>query len=396
MVSVGRVRLENMKLLHTSDLHLGRSFHGRSLDEEQGAVHRELVRVCQEEGIQVVLVAGDVYDQASPRTDVIRQLSALLQELHEIGVSVVLTSGNHDSPARLSFAAPLLRGAGVHLITEIEQITQPVRLGKDPQGRDILIYGIPYLEPRHAAGILGTQPTHQAVLAEAARRIQEDWAHHPDSRAVIMAHCFAVGGSETDSERSLEQGNLAAVGTGIFSPFDYAALGHLHGRQQLSETIRYSGSPLPFSFSETEQRKGYWILDFAAEGLRISGGLWQEHLKLARLRGTLEQLLSDPDYAWAEDCLCQITLTDRQRPVHPMERLRKRFPETLELRFSGLSERKAISYARTVAAAQSPEQICSSFYARVRQRELSGSEQRVVEGAVREAEHSLRTTEGER
>ena len=261
-------------------------------------------------------------------------------------------------------------------------------------GEELLVYGIPYLLPRHAAGVLGTEPTHQAVLAEAVRRIQEDRQRRGPHRAVVMAHCFAAGGQSTESERSLEQGGLEAVSPRVFENFDYAALGHLHGRQRLSPTIRYSGSPLPFSFAEAEQVKGCWLLRFE-EDLEVEEVLWDEHVRLARLTGSLQELLESPEYAWAEERWCQITLTDTERPAHPMERLRTRFPHTLQLKFSGLPQREGISYAKTVAAAEKdPVEACAAFYDRVRRRPLDDEERGELASVVRAA--SARLEEGER
>lgn len=373
-----------MRILHTSDLHLGRSFHGRSLFEDQEAIHGELLRVCEERGVDAVLVAGDVYDQASPRTEVIDQFSRLLTGLARRGVRTVLTSGNHDSAARLGFAAGLLETAGVHLRTRLEDCARPVELSED-----VLVYGIPYLDPRASAARLGVEPTHGEVLRAALDAAREDLARRraarPGARAVVMAHCFAVGAEPSDSERILASGHLGAVPASLFEGFDYAALGHLHGRQRVAETVRYSGSPLRFSFSETRQTKGYWLVDLDAGGVRVEGGEWEHQLPLAQLRGSLAELLEAPEHAWAEESLCQVTLMDEERPAHPMERLRARFPRTLELAFSGLRAREEVSYARRMAAARTPGEACEAFYDRVRGRALDEAERRDTADAVAEA-----------
>lgn len=376
-----------MRILHTSDLHLGRSFHGRSLLEDQEQLNEEIFRTARELQADAVLVSGDVYDQASPRTEVIAQLSRLLTRCAQSGIPVVLTSGNHDSAARLGFAGPLLEQAGVHMITSLEQIGVPVCVGEE-----LLVYGIPYLDPRSAAATLGTEPTHQAVLGEAMARIREDRAGRPQPRAVVMAHCFASGAAGTDSERILDTGGLGVVPADLFSGMDYAALGHLHRRQSVAPTVRYSGSPLAFSFSEAGQRKGCWIVDLPAqpaEPVRATEHLWEHQLDLARLEGTLEQLLTEPEHAWAEDCLCQITLTDEHRPAHPMERLRQRFPQTLELKFSGLSSRHRGDYGSRRAQARDEEQLCEDFFASVRHRPLEPEEQSEVNGVLVEARRRL-------
>ena len=366
-----------MKILHTSDLHLGRSFHGRSLQADQEAICAELVRVCAREQVDAVLIAGDVYDQASPRTEVIQLLSRLLGELNAQGTTVVLTSGNHDSAARLGFGDTILEGAGVHLRTRLADAARPVLLDETTA-----VYGIPYLDPRAAGPSLGVQPTHAAVLEAVAERIRADLARRPGVRGIVMAHCFAVGAEPTDSERAIESGSLGAVPASVFRGLDYAALGHLHGRQQITPTVRYSGSPLRFSFSETDQVKGYWMLERTEGGIEATPGAWEHQVPLARLRGCLEELLEDPELDWARERMCQITLTDAERPAHPMERLRTRFPHTVELLFDGLRTRPAGSYAQRLARARTPEQVCAEFYEQVRRRPLDEPERRLVEGAL--------------
>lgn len=377
-----------MRILHTSDLHLGRSFHGRSLFRDHEALCRELIDVCEAESVGAVLISGDVYDQASPRTDVIDQFSRFLKELRRRGIEVVITSGNHDSPARLGFASELLEDVGVHLRTHLRDVARPVTLEDGT-----LVYGIPYLDPRSSAGILGTEPTHHDVLSAAVDQAWEDRLTREAPRAFVMAHCFAQGGVGSESERILDSGNLGVVSGRIFDKFDYAALGHLHGRQTVLPHVRYSGSPLAFSFSEARQTKGYWLLDTAGPELTIEPGEWRHTVKLARLSGRLDELLASKEYAWAESCLCQVTLTDAQRPAHPMERLRTRFPETLELSFSALEQNPSSSYAVKLSAARSPLETCEAFYEQVRGRSLEAAEREELVASIREAERALAASE---
>ncbi|RUQ22413.1 exonuclease SbcCD subunit D [Kocuria sp. HSID16901] len=377
-----------MRILHTSDLHLGRSFHGRSLFQDQEALCREIIEVCEDHRVGAVLIAGDVYDQASPRTDVIDQFSRFLGNLRRRGIEIVITSGNHDSPARLGFASELLSDVGVHLRTRVEDINRPVTLNDGT-----LVYGVPYLDPRSSAPTLGAEPTHPSVLTAAVDAAWADRQERSAAHAIIMAHCFASGGVSSESERTLEAGNLGVVSARIFERFDYAALGHLHGRQKLLPNVRYSGSPLAFSFSEARHTKGYWLIDTAGTELTVEAGQWRHTVPLARISGTLEELLASEKFAWAESCWCQVKLTDMQRPAHPMERLRTRFPETLELGFTGLSHREESRYATKLAAVRTPLETCSAFYEQVRGRELSDAERGLLESGIREAERRLAQTE---
>lgn len=384
-----------MKILHVSDLHLGRSFHGRSLFEDQEAILEEILRLCRTEGIGAVLVAGDVYDQANPRTDVVQQLSRFLAGLVDLGVEVVLTSGNHDSAARLGFGAEIFSRAGVHVRTRFEEAAEPVELSDGT-----LVYGIPFLEPRAAGPVLGTPRTHAAVLEAVMDRVRADLEERRSAapegtalRSVVMAHCFAVGGAASESERILESGTLGSVPVGTFAGPDYAALGHLHRRQRVAESVRYSGSPLPFSFSEADQAKGYWLLEPSETGWSVTGGEWEHRLGLARLTGRLEELLADPGLQWVEDRLVRVVLTDPRRPAHAMERLRTRFPHTLQLAFEHESTAVRRPYAERLAAVRGPEETCAAFFDQVRDRPLDAEEEQEVAAAVDAARHRLQEDE---
>ena len=329
--------------MHTSDWHLGRSFHGVGMLDAQRAFIEQLVSFVRNESVDVVLIAGDVYDRALPGVDVVRLLDDALVGLTGAGAQVVLTSGNHDSAIRLGFASRLLERGGVHLRTRLAELDQPVLfpldVGADTDGGAgplLAIYGIPWLEPRLVAEQLGVETaSHFEVTRAATARIRADLAARAGTRtvhSVVLAHTFASGGISSDSERDLSIGGVGAVPLDLFDGFGYTALGHLHGRQTLSPSVRYSGSPLAYSFSEAQHKKGSWLLDVGAGGIgEVREVLWEAPRTLAVLRGTLEDLLSAGDLAWAESAYCQITLTDAQRPAQAMERLRSRFPDTLVL-----------------------------------------------------------------
>jgi exonuclease SbcD len=202
----------------------------------------------------------------------------------------------------------------------------------------------------------------------------------------VAAHAFVTGGQASDSERELAVGGLGQVGASTFAGADYVALGHLHGRQQLAPAVRYSGSPLAFSFSEADQVKGSWLVTLDGDGLAgVESVPAPVPRRLARLRGELHQLLHDPEYAGAEGAWCQVTLTDAVRPAMPMEQLRRRFGQVLELRLeparadgAGVA---AEGYAERIAG-QGDLEVCCGFLAHVRQRPASGDEQRLMERAL--------------
>jgi DNA repair protein SbcD/Mre11 len=383
-----------MRLLHTSDWHLGRSFHGVGMLDVQRTFIDQLVGAVTEHGVDVVLVAGDVYDRALPGVDVVRLLDEALVRLTSAGAQVVLTSGNHDSAIRLGFASRLLERGGVHLRTRIESLDKPLLLPLDsaPAGgveAVLAIYGIPWLEPRLVAEQLGVETaSHFEVTRAATGLIREDIERRSASatvHSVVLAHTFASGGISSDSERDLSIGGVGAVPLDLFDGFSYTALGHLHGRQALSPHVRYSGSPLAYSFSEARHQKGGWLVDIGAEGVTaVEEVLWEAPRALAVLRGPLAELLELPEHQWAEKAYCQVTLTDAQRPVRAMERLRSRFPDTLVLGFDpeGGAPSATSSYSSRLAEAPDDLSVCCGFLEHVRGRVPDETEEAALAAAL--------------
>jgi exonuclease SbcD len=383
--------------LHTSDWHLGRSFHGVGMLDAQRAFVDQLVTYVRDESVDVVLIAGDVYDRALPSVDVVGLLDDALVRLTGAGAQVVLTSGNHDSAIRLGFASRLLERGGVHLRTRLPELDKPVLFplaaGDADAGADsdavLAIYGIPWLEPRLVAEQLGVETaSHFEVTRAATERIRADLHTRAKTRtvhSVVLAHTFASGGISSDSERDLSIGGVGAVPLDLFDGFGYTALGHLHGRQQLSPAVRYSGSPLAYSFSEAKHKKGSWLVEVDAGGIgEVREILWEAPRTLAVLRGKLDELLAAEDLAWAAGAYCQITLTDAQRPAQAMDRLRARFPDTLVLGFDpeGAGTAAKTSYSSRLAEADDDLSICCGFLEHVRGRGADDAESAVLAEAL--------------
>lgn len=368
-----------MRLLHTSDWHLGRSFHGVGMLEAQRLFVDQLEKTVREEEVDVVLVSGDVYDRALPAVDVVELFDDALERLTVAGARVVISSGNHDSAVRLGFGGRLIERGGVHLRTRLEDIARPVVFPVS-ENVEVAVYGLPYLEPRMVADSLGcAAATHTAVTAAALERVRADLRGR-DGRtvySVVMAHTFASGGAGSDSERELSIGGLGVVPLSLFEGFDYVALGHLHGQQRLHERIRYSGSPLAYSFSEARQSKGAWLIDVDRNGVTdVRSVQWEPQRRLAVLRGSIGELLNAPGYQEAESAWCHITLTDSGRPHQAMERLRSRFPGTLVLAFEPASpeDSRRTTYSERIARAADDNAICCGFLEHVRQREADPEE----------------------
>jgi exonuclease SbcD len=324
-----------MRILHTSDWHLGRSFHGVDLLRAQVEVLESLIEVVRTESVDVVVVAGDIYDRAVPAADAVGALDHVLAELRNAGAVVVGISGNHDSAVRVGFAERVLTSAGVTLRGDIAASGQPVIVPDGDGANAVAFYPIPYLEPEPARLALGTPEakSHERLLQVALDRSREDLSTRSHMRSVAIVHAFVAGGESSDSELALSVGGSAEVGLKGLKGFDYVALGHLHARQALGDgTARYSGTPLPYSFSERSHTKGIWLIDLPPTGApRVKPIDLPVHRPLQQLRDTLDSLLTSSAYADAENSYVQALLTDAVLPLGAMEKLRRRFPHAVAL-----------------------------------------------------------------
>jgi exonuclease SbcD len=386
-----------VRLLHTSDWHLGRTFHRVGMLDAQGRFLDDLVEVVEREGVDVVVVAGDVYDRALPAADTVALLDDALVRLRTAGAEVVLSSGNHDSAQRLGFGSRVMAFGGVHVRTDPRLVGVPVMLA-DEHG-PVAVYPLPYLEPSLVGAALGlpedAQLSHQSVLTRAMQAVRVDLSARDDTtRSVVAAHAFVIGGRPSDSERDISVGGVAAVPTSVFDGVDYVALGHLHGRTTLTETVRYSGSPIAYSFSEVGQAKGSWLVELEADGVRRVDFVPAPVTRpLAVLRGSIESLLSDPAHAAAEAAFCQVTLTDAERPRAAMDRLRARFPHTLVLTFEPEGAATPLRAYASRVHGRADLEVCCDFLEHVRggspatraERELL----QVALEAVREADQEV-------
>ena len=334
-----------MRILHTSDWHIGRTFHGHSTDEHLRLVLDAITAAVTEHQVDVVIVAGDVFDSSTPKADSFTLLADALASIRAAGAHVVLTSGNHDGPARLAHNAAFASAGGVHIKADHTDLS-PVML-TDEHG-DVAIYGIPYLHPEFVRSayddFAGT--THQDALEFAMGLVRADArAKFPADHApryVVAAHCFAASAGKAPpetteatgraEERDITRGGLNLVDISTFDGADYVALGHIHSRQTLSETVRYSGAPLRFSFGERSSAKGMWLVNLGADG--VTDTQWLElptPRATVRLEGTLAELLADPApgdvEAWVE-----VVLTDDQLPRDAMRTVQDVYPHAVTLR----------------------------------------------------------------
>jgi exonuclease SbcD len=326
-----------VRILHTSDWHLGRSFLGVGMLTHQAAFVDHLLAVVESERVDLVLVAGDVYDRALPPVDAVSLFQETLERLADSRAKAVITSGNHDSHLRLGFASRLIDRSGVFLRTRAGDVGTPVLL--DDEHGTVAVHGLPYLDPDHLREAWQLdRRSHEATLTEAMRRVRADLAGGPRTRSVVMAHAFVAGIRQdlepSESERDISVGGVQLVPAALFDGIDYTALGHLHGRHTISDAVRYSGSPLAYSFSEADQHKGSWLVDLGADGFAGAEFVAAPVPRpLVRLRGRIEDLLGDARHAHAEAAWVQAVLTDRDRPGQAKPRLERRFPHLLSVNF---------------------------------------------------------------
>jgi len=318
-----------MRLLHTSDWHLGRTFHGQSLLADQEAVLGALADLVVQHRVDTVLVSGDLYDRGVPAPEAVQCATRILARIRAAGAAIVAISGNHDSAPRLGAFTDFLAAGGLHLRTAAATVGDPVLL-VDADG-PVAFYPVPYLEPDLARGVweLPAPASHQHALTRAMADVRADLAGRPaGTRSVVLAHAFVVGAAAGGSERSIAVGGVESVTADIFAGFDYVALGHLHSAQTVTDRVRYSGSPLPYAFSESGQGKSVWLIDLDKAGaVTVAGVDLPVIRRLATIRGTLAEVLgAGPELA---DAYLSVELTDPIRPLEPMRRLREQFPHTL-------------------------------------------------------------------
>ena len=395
-----------MRLLHTSDWHLGRSLHGESLLESQAVFLDWLLAQAISQQADAVVVAGDVYDRAVPPLDAVRMLDRALTAFARAGIPMLITSGNHDSAVRLGFGSGLSEAAGIHLRTSPADLARPLVL-TDGAGQ-LAVYGIPYLLPDAVMAELGADRSHESVLAAASALIHADAAARGIGRVVIAAHAFVTGGEGSlpessvpeisDSERDIRVGGVAHAAASVFGAACYVALGHLHGQQLVGAgagaggTVRYCGSPLAFSFSESGHRKSVSMVDIGADGeVAVTPLATPVPRPLREVRGTLDELLAraDGDLAGLSEAWVKAVLTDAVRPAAPMERLREKWPHTIALDFQpegGLIAAEA-DLSR-LARATDPVEICGLFVEYAGGGPPEPAERQVLADAVEAACHA--------
>lgn len=378
-----------MKILHTSDWHLGKRLHSESLhDAHEKFLDWFATDLVKEERPDLIVIAGDIYDRAIPSTESIELFESSLLRFQQANIPVLITAGNHDSRIRLGTNTRFMENVGLHFRTRINQITSPVVISG--QDFDLLAYGIPYLEPDVDVGDgeekFDTTPKQHDVLEEAVRRINEDIAIRREKskkpvRTLIAAHAWVTGSNPSDSvtsdsERNIKLGTIGWAGASIFDGIDYVAMGHLHGHQVVKHgfvtDIRYSGSPIPYSFSERTHRKQVIVAEITKDGVAPKAFKSREVPQIRGMqefRGTIDEFLSDK-FPETNDWL-KLVATNREQPQNVFETLKRKFPHLLELIPDYINDgRQGEEKSRLAISDLTPEEVTKRFVQHVTEAEV--------------------------
>ncbi len=326
-----------MKFIHTSDWHLGRQFHNVSLLDDQQAVLDQLIQYIENNPVDAVVVAGDIYDRSVPPTIAIELLNKVVKRIcGELNTPMILISGNHDGAERLGFGSEQMKNAGLHIIVNFEDMLTPVVIETESAGQ-VAFYGMPYNDPEQVR-FAYQEPvsTHDQAHKLLAEKIAEQF--QSEQRNVLISHCFVDGAIESESERPLSIGGSDRVSHEHFLNFDYVALGHLHQPQKKGEEyIRYSGSLMKYSFGEQNQKKGFTLVEIDQNGF-VSA----EHIDLAAphemriVEGALEQVIEQGKTDPKNEDYLLVRLMDKHAILNPMEKLRAVYPNVLHLEKPGM------------------------------------------------------------
>ena len=330
-----------MKFIHISDLHIGKKVYEKSLIDEQVHILNRICDIVSEQQPDAVLIAGDVYDKAVPSGEAVLLFDEFLTGLSSLCGHIFIISGNHDSAERMAFGSRLMDSKGIHLSPVYKGSTEAVTLSDEYGYVDI--HMLPYIRPAHVRNYLPDEEKNDVSSYDSAiRKAVGKMDIRPERRNVLVTHQFVTGAVRSESE-DVNVGGLDNVDASAFDDFDYVALGHLHRPQDCGdERIRYSGSPLKYSFSEVNDNKTVTIIT-----LKEKGVIEREFLPLVPLhdwhdiRGTYEEITARSYYAgtsWAEDFV-RITLTDEQDIPDAVGKLRSIYHNLLEMRYDNTRTR---------------------------------------------------------
>lgn len=380
-----------MKLLHTADLHIGKMVNGFSMLAEQKHVLEQMIEVIREEDCDGLILAGDIYDRPVPSAESVKVLNDFLTAAANLGTKVFLISGNHDSPERLDFAGELLERQGVIMAGEWTGEAKKVRL-EDAYG-ELWVYLLPFARPAIMNGVMGTEfSTNSQCMEERIKRMGADVR----IRNVLVTHQFVTNGGawpELCDSCASAVGGIDPVDAGIFRDFDYVALGHIHGPQWIGrESVRYAGSVLKYSFSETYHHKSVTLITLLEKGrVTIEKRELTPLHDMRKIKGELAVLLKEEIASAAdrEDYL-HVTLTDRDELADPIGSLRSVYPNIMQLELAKNKMQSQENYGNAEQRkGKDAMELFREFYESVSGYEMDEKRANIINKIIREAEEQL-------
>lgn len=375
-----------MKFIHTADWHLGKLFYGNYLTEEQEwLLEHQFIPLVDEEKPDVILLSGDVYDRSVPPAEAVDLFNRVISEIcGRRHIPMVVISGNHDSAERLSFASDLLRAQGLYMCGELLSTTQPIVLS-DPWG-EVYFVPLPYADPGVIRHLLQDDSIHTHEEAQRAFSAWQLQGIPEGKRKVALAHAYVAGGTSSDSERPLDIGGTEQISADIFAPYNYTALGHLHGPQKVgSEVVRYSGSLLKYSFSEASQKKGVIVGEIDKEGqitCRFEPLKARHDVRI--IPGTFDELMKGEGDGL--DDFIRADLTDEGPVIDAMSRLRSVYPNIMMLTTSRLTRDDSGERNFSLHNKISSLDMVETFMKEFRQREMTAEERKYMAGIIKDVE----------
>lgn len=385
-----------MKLLHTGDWHLGKTLDSFDLIEDQKFFLRQFIQIAIDKKPDVILIAGDIYDRSLPPTEAVMLLNEVLTELIiKLKIKTILIAGNHDSSERLGFANDIMKAQGLFIFHRLEQIFEPITL-EDEDG-SIDFYGLPFIHPVVARHYFEDQEIKS--FQEVYAKVLEKLCINRDNRNVLMTHGYITGSEnleESESERRLTIGGTEYVEAKLFEHFDYVALGHLHGPQKVSrETMRYSGSPIKYSFSELNHKKSVAYIELVKGKETVIELLPLVPLRdMREIKGELQVLIRPEVYELAnrEDYL-KVILTDKDEVYDAMNTLRQVYPHVLrcdiEKNINNKRNEEDQEMACRAVEQLSPLHVFKQFYLELEEETLSDEQVALVTKAIETASEEV-------
>lgn len=373
--------------MHLADLHLGKRVNGFSMMEDQEYILNRILEIMEEEQPDGLLIAGDVYDKTIPPAEAVRRMDDFLTAVAAKHVPVFLISGNHDSAERVAFGHQLMQGSGIWISPVYDGTIRHHTL-EDRWG-EVNIYLIPFLRPSVVRSFFPDVEIED--YTDALRTIIEDLQLDTSKRNVVLAHQFVTAAGalpETCDSEQLSVGGLDRVDGSVFSPFDYTALGHLHGPQRVgSETIRYAGSPLKYSFSELHQKKSVTVAELREKGVtEIRQIPLQPRREMIELRGTFEEILEEArKKGELQTDYYHMILTDETDVVDALSRLREYYPNIMLLDYDNrrTHSQKEVEQLDRVEE-RTPGELFAALYEQQNGQEMDSDRKEYLDGLIRE------------